>query len=97
MKTIEERDELGNISIDKNLEGDSEVVSENNIAILHCTSEYPAPLDSINLKAMVTLKKQFNCEVGYSDHSEGKDISIAAVAMGATIIEKHASLDTCKD
>lgn len=68
-------------------------VSETNIALLHCTSEYPAPLDSLNLKAMNTLKKQFKCEVGYSDHSLGKEVSIAAVAMGATIIEKHFTLD----
>ena len=68
-------------------------VSENSITLLHCTSEYPAPLDSINLKAMVTLRKKFKCRVGYSDHSEGKDISIAAVGMGATMIEKHFTLD----
>lgn len=68
-------------------------ISEKSIALLHCTTEYPAPLDSINLRAMMTLKKQFKCEVGYSDHTEGKDVSIAAVAMGATIIEKHFTLD----
>ncbi len=63
------------------------------VTILHCTSEYPAPLDQVNLKAMNSINKEFNLPIGYSDHTEGINISIAAVAMGATIIEKHFTLD----
>jgi N,N'-diacetyllegionaminate synthase len=63
------------------------------VTILHCTSNYPAPLDSVNLKAMNTLAKVFNAEVGYSDHTEGIEVSIAAVAMGAKVIEKHFTID----
>ena len=62
------------------------------VALLHCTSNYPASLDSINLKAMNTLEKVFNTTVGYSDHTEGIEISLAAVAMGAQIIEKHFTI-----
>ncbi len=63
------------------------------VAILHCTSNYPAALNSINLKAMKTLETVFNTTVGYSDHTEGIEISLAAVAMGAKIIEKHYTID----
>lgn len=63
------------------------------IRLLHCTTEYPAPYDSVNLQAMHTLKKEFGYDVGYSDHTNGIEIPIAAVAMGATIIEKHFTLD----
>lgn len=63
------------------------------IILLHCTTEYPAPFLDVNLKAMITLKKEFNVPIGYSDHTTGIEIPIAAVAMGATIIEKHFTLD----
>jgi N,N'-diacetyllegionaminate synthase len=63
------------------------------VSLLHCTSEYPAPFNEINLKAMNTLQNAFKCDVGYSDHSVGIEVSIAAVAMGAKIIEKHFTLD----
>ena len=63
------------------------------ISLLHCNTEYPTPFDDVNLKAMFTLKEKFNVEVGYSDHTKGIEVSIAAVAMGATIIEKHFTLD----
>jgi len=63
------------------------------ITLLHCTTEYPAPLDEVNLKAMETLRDQFELEVGYSDHTEGIEIPLAAVGMGATVIEKHFTLD----
>ncbi len=68
---------------------------QKNISILHCTTEYPAPYDEINLRAMQTLRDTFpQCKgVGYSDHSVGIEIPLAAVAMGATIIEKHFTLD----
>ncbi len=63
------------------------------ITLLHCTTEYPAPYDSVNLNAMLTLKKEFGYQVGYSDHTNGIEIPVAAVAMGACVIEKHFTLD----
>ena len=63
------------------------------VTLLHCTTEYPAPFSDVNLKAMNTLREQFHCKVGYSDHTLGIEIPIAAVAMGATVIEKHFTLD----
>jgi N,N'-diacetyllegionaminate synthase len=63
------------------------------ITLLHCTTEYPAPYTDVNLKAMDTLKEKFHVPLGYSDHTKGIEISIAAVAMGATVIEKHFTLD----
>ena len=63
------------------------------IYILQCTTEYPAPLDSINLNAMNTIMKKFNVNVGLSDHSLGIEASLAAVALGARVIEKHITLD----
>lgn len=63
------------------------------ISLLHCTTEYPAPYEEVNLKAMNTLKETFGAEVGYSDHTKGIEVPVAAVAMGATIIEKHFTLD----
>ena len=63
------------------------------IILLHCTTDYPAPIDSVNLSAMLTLKERFMCPVGYSDHTEGLSVSIAAVALGASVIEKHFTLD----
>ncbi len=64
-----------------------------NITLLHCTTEYPAPLNEVNLNAMHTLKNEFNCKIGYSDHTKGIEISLAAAAMGAAVIEKHFTLD----
>jgi N,N'-diacetyllegionaminate synthase len=63
------------------------------ISILHCTSNYPATYDSVNLKAMLLLENEFKVDVGYSDHTKGIEISLAAVALGAKIIEKHFTLD----
>lgn len=63
------------------------------ITLLHCTTNYPCSYDDVNLKAMVTLKETFNTPVGYSDHTIGRDVSVAAVALGATVIEKHFTLD----
>lgn len=63
------------------------------ITLLHCTTEYPAPYDSVNLNAMLTLQNKFGFNVGYSDHTNGIEIPVAAVAMGATVIEKHFTLD----
>ena len=66
---------------------------QNKVTILHCTTQYPAPPSSINLAAMSTMQQHFNLAVGYSDHSQGIIIPIAAVAKGAVIIEKHFTLD----
>jgi N,N'-diacetyllegionaminate synthase len=63
------------------------------VSLLHCTSNYPAAMSSVNLGAMQLLKKAFDCKVGYSDHTEGIEVSIAAVALGAQIIEKHYTID----
>ncbi|MEK5289173.1 N-acetylneuraminate synthase [Streptococcus sp. FSL R7-0212] len=65
------------------------------ISILHCTTEYPTPFTSINLNVLNTLKKEFpNLKIGYSDHSIGYQVPIAAAALGAEVIEKHFTLDT---
>jgi N-acetylneuraminate synthase len=66
---------------------------KNRVTLLHCTSEYPAPFEDLNLNAMHTLEEEFNLQIGYSDHSLGIEVPIAAVAMGAKIIEKHFTLD----
>lgn len=63
------------------------------ITLLHCTTEYPTPYCDVNLNAMNTMQKEFQLPVGYSDHTQGIEVPIAAVAMGATIIEKHFTLD----
>lgn len=61
--------------------------------LLHCTTQYPASYEAVNLNAMLTLKREFGCPVGYSDHTRGIEVPIAAVAMGAVVIEKHFTLD----
>lgn len=63
------------------------------VTLLHCTTNYPCPMEEVNLRAMQTLRDAFKCKVGYSDHTMGLEVSIAAVAMGAEIIEKHFTLD----
>lgn len=63
------------------------------ITILHCTTEYPTPFEDVNLAAMKTINTEFKAPVGYSDHTNGIEVAIAAVAMGATVIEKHFTLD----
>lgn len=64
-----------------------------NITVLHCTTEYPAPLDEVNLKAMKSLSQALSVAVGYSDHTLGSEVAIAATALGAAVIEKHITLD----
>ena len=64
-----------------------------NITIMQCNTEYPTPLRDVNLKAMLTIKKKYGVRVGYSDHTEGIEASLAAVALGACVIEKHITLN----
>jgi len=64
-----------------------------NITVLHCNTEYPTPIEDVNLRAMETIGSAFNVKVGYSDHTLGIEVPIAAVALGATVIEKHFTLD----
>jgi len=66
---------------------------KDNITILHCNTEYPTPMEDVNLKAMLTIRDELGVKVGYSDHTLGVEIPIAAVALGATVIEKHFTLD----
>lgn len=68
-------------------------LSKENLILLHCNTEYPTPFEDVNLKAMDALRKEFGVEVGYSDHTKGIEVPIAAVALGATVVEKHFTLD----
>lgn len=68
-------------------------VSKDTITVLHCNTEYPTPMKDVNLKAMLEIKEKFGVKIGYSDHTEGIEVPIAAVALGATVIEKHFTLD----
>jgi len=63
------------------------------VTLLHCTTEYPAPFSQVNLRAMETLSRAFGLQVGISDHTPGIAVPLAAVAMGATVVEKHFTLD----
>ena len=67
--------------------------STSKITVLHCNTEYPTPYQDVNLFAMLAIAKEFNVEIGYSDHTLGIDVPIAAVALGAKVIEKHFTLD----
>lgn len=69
----------------------------NDITVLHCNTEYPTPIEDVNLNAMNTIKEKLNVEIGYSDHTTGIEVSIAAAAMGAKVIEKHFTLDKNMD
>ena len=69
-----------------------DVFTDCDVTLLHCTTEYPCPFNSVNLRAMLTLKERFGCPVGYSDHTLGLEVPIAAVALGAKVIEKHFTL-----
>ena len=68
-------------------------VPKEKITVLHATTEYPCPIDEVNLRAMQTIRAAFGVKVGYSDHTEGIEVPIAAAAMGACVIEKHFTLD----
>ena len=69
------------------------VLKDCKVTLLHCTTEYPCPYEGVNMKAMLTMKEKFNLPVGYSDHTQGIEIPVMAVAMGAEVIEKHFTLD----
>ena len=64
--------------------------SKSDVTILHCTTDYPAAMGDVNLQAMVTMRDAFGVEVGYSDHTLGYEVAVAAVALGAVVIEKHS-------
>lgn len=66
---------------------------QDDITVLHCTTEYPTPWNEVNLRAMVTIREAFHVAVGYSDHTPGIEVATAAVALGAMVIEKHFTLD----
>lgn len=68
-------------------------LNRDKITLLHCTTEYPTPMNEVNLRAIQTLSQTFNVEVGYSDHTNGIEVAIAASAIGATVIEKHFTMD----
>lgn len=68
-------------------------LTKNQISLLHCNTEYPTPMKDVNLMAMLTIKDKFGVNVGYSDHTLGIEVPIAAVALGATIVEKHFTLN----
>ena len=68
-------------------------ISKDKVTILHCNTEYPTPMEDVNLNAMLTIKKELGVKIGYSDHTLGIEVPIAAVALGATVIEKHFTLD----
>ncbi len=68
-------------------------ISKEKITILHCNTEYPTPMQDVNLKAMLHIQKEMGTAVGYSDHTLGIEVPIAAVALGATVVEKHFTLD----
>jgi len=71
--------------------------NKSNITVMHCNTEYPTPMEDVNLRAMVTLKRELGTNAGYSDHTMGIEVPVAAVALGATIIEKHFTLDKKMD
>ena len=80
----------------KEVEEAVNVLKENGageITLLHCTTEYPAPFESVNLRAMNTLREKFGTEVGYSDHTVGFEAAVAATVLGASVIEKHFTLN----
>ena len=68
-------------------------IKKDDITVLHCNTEYPTPMEDVNLKAMLTIAEECGVKVGYSDHTLGIEVPIAAVALGATVIEKHFTLD----
>lgn len=72
-------------------------IGKQNITILHCNTEYPTPMRDVNLRAMLSIGEKFGTAIGYSDHTLGIEVPVAAVALGATVIEKHFTLDKNMD
>jgi len=91
MANLSEVEEAINVILQNQNSVDSSILPP--LTLLHCTTNYPTPFEEVNLKAMLTLKEAFKLPVGYSDHTLGTEVSIAAVALGASIIEKHFTLD----
>ena len=75
----------------------SQGTNKEKITLLHCNTEYPTPFKDVNLSAMKSMERKFKVNVGYSDHTKGIEVPIAAVALGATVIEKHFTLDCFMD
>jgi len=90
MSTLQEVGEALDILINAGTKKES-------ITILHANTQYPTPMEDVNLNAMLTIQKEFGIAVGYSDHTLGIEVDVAAVAMGATVIEKHFTLDKTMD
>jgi len=86
MSTLDEVRDALNVLIESGAKKDK-------ITILHCNTEYPTPMEDVNLKAMLTIRDELGVKIGYSDHTLGIEVPIVAVAMGATVIEKHFTLD----
>lgn len=86
MSTMEDIEQAMNVLLRNGLKKEQ-------ITLLHCNTEYPTPMEDVNLRAMQTIAQRFGTKIGYSDHTKGIEVSIAAVALGATIIEKHFTLD----
>lgn len=86
MSTIEDIENAVNVFTE-------EGISKDYITILHCNTEYPTPFEDVNLKAMLHIQQEFGTNIGYSDHTLGIEVPIAAVALGASVIEKHFTLD----
>lgn len=85
MSVYDEISDAVNLLIDKG-------ISKDMITLLHCNTEYPTPMEDVNLHAMQYLKDKLNIKVGYSDHTKGIEVPIAAVALGAAVIEKHFTM-----
>jgi N,N'-diacetyllegionaminate synthase len=90
MSNLEEVGDALNILIDAG-------TAKDNITVLHANTMYPTPMEDVNLNAMLTIQKEFGVDIGYSDHTLGIEVDIAAVAMGASCIEKHFTLDKTMD
>ena len=72
---------------------ENEGMKREQITVLHCTTDYPAPMADVNLRSMETIKNELGVKIGYSDHTRGWEVAVAAVALGASVIEKHFTLD----
>ena len=86
MSTLEEVEDAISVLMENGTE-------RKKITVLHCNTEYPTPMQDVNLRAMLTLKQRLNTKIGYSDHTLGIEVPVAAVVLGAQVIEKHFTLD----